>query len=422
MTYAQALDFLYSRLPMYQRIGSAAYKKDLTNTIALLDALGNPHVGLKCVHVAGTNGKGSTSHALASILQEAGYKTGLYTSPHLKNFTERIRINGCELTEDYVVSFVRNNKSTIEQINPSFFEVTVAMAFDYFKKVKVDVAVIEVGLGGRLDSTNVVSPEVSVITNIGFDHMDLLGNTLQEIAREKAGIIKPGIPVVVSERQPEVDEVFIETADRNQSALIFSGIDVEDGGLEEMHRIFKVNGKIFLTDILPGYFLKNVPGILESVEVLKSSGWHISNFAVEAGFMGIAKNTGLKGRWQVLKKNPTVVADVSHNAPGIAELIKQLAQLKFGQLHVVYGAVNDKDVGAILYLFPGTAKFYFTQSSVPRSMPVDELASLAQLAGIAGEKFVNVNDAVAQAKAVAAPDDLILITGSTFVVAELAEL
>jgi len=427
MNYQESLQYLYERLPMFQRVGAQAFKKDLTNTIRLLEGLGNPHQKFKSIHIAGTNGKGSSAHSLAAILQCAGYKTGLYTSPHLKSFTERIRIDGQEVSEEFVGEFVTRIKSLIEAINPSFFEVTVAMAFEYFNRQQVDIAVIETGLGGRLDSTNVIDPELSLITMIGKDHADMLGNTLPEIASEKAGIIKTGKPIVIGANQPELRHVFEQKATQlNASFYLSNDIQVKQIGRNTTFQTFELsaNGKVEVlkTDLIASYFLKNIPGVIRAVNVLQKKGWKVSDQAIEEGLAGVKKLTGLKGRWQVLGENPLLVADISHNEPGLAELFAQVRSLNPTQLHLAIGMVKDKDIASILNLFPRNAAFYFTQSSVPRSLPSDQLQDLAQSVGLKGESYSNVNMALSVAKKNATSSDMILICGSTFVVAEIEEL
>ncbi len=428
MNYEQVLTYLYERLPMFQRVGKVAFKKDLTNTIALLDALGNPQNDFKSVHIAGTNGKGSSAHAIASILQSAGYKTGLYTSPHLKSFTERVRLNGQEISEEYVAQFVTDNQQHIERINPSFFEVTVALAFKYFADQQVDIAIIETGLGGRLDSTNVITPLVSLITMIGFDHADMLGDTLEKIAGEKAGIIKPGIPVVIGANQLEIAHVFENKAGELKSPIYFTDVHCDQISESLTGQVFdlKKGSATMLahveTDITARYFLKNVPGVYECVHLLHDDGFVVSDEAFRHGMSAIKVSTGLKGRWQVLKSEPLTIADVSHNEPGLSILIDQINHHSEGKLHLIIGMVKDKEVDKVLKMLPEKARFYFTQSSVPRSMAATELQSKALEAGISGEAFENVNDALTVATKNAQTNDLILVCGSTFVVAEIEGL
>lgn len=425
LSYEQALEYLYSSLPVFHRVGASAYKKDLTNTIALCAALGNPERAFKSIHVAGTNGKGSTSHMLASILQSAGYNTGLYTSPHLKNFSERIRINGAEISHAFVVDFVNRIRPVVEEINPSFFETTVAMAFDYFAQGPVDVAVIEVGLGGRLDSTNVITPELSVITNISWDHKDLLGDTLEKIAYEKAGIIKPDVPVVVSERQADVAHVFAEEARQKGTPITFASdryrMERKGAGFD----ILKDNVLSLSVDSFPlqgGYQRRNVPGVIAAVELLRQRGFSIPDEALERGFREVTTLTGLKGRWQVLGQRPLTVCDTGHNEDGVREVISQIATQSFRKLHMVWGCVADKDITAILTLLPKDADYYFCQAHLPRALDAYVLAEQAAGVGLRGVVVADVNDALHRAQAAASEDDMIFIGGSTFVVAELENL
>lgn len=428
MNYQQTLEYLYGMLPMYQRIGQAALKTDLTNTLALCEALGNPQHRFRSVHIAGTNGKGSSSHALAAVLQASGYKTGLYTSPHLKDFTERIRLNGAEIPAPVVVDWVASNRSLIEEVKPSFFELTVAMAFDYFSQEEVDIAVIEVGLGGRLDSTNVIVPEVSLITNIGYDHMAILGNTLPEIAGEKAGIIKKGRPVVIGEKQPQIAEVFINKAQTLNAPLVFAtdSVKVYPSTVNFSCNITK-NGQPWISglqpDIRASYFLKNLPGVLKCAEILYEQGFsRISDQSVIHGLENIISSTGLKGRWQQISEKPLVVADVSHNPDGIKELMVQVNHAGFNSLHIIIGTVNDKDVRNVLSLLPRDAHYYFCQAGIPRALAATELEKLGWEFGLKGDVIPDVNQAIALARERAGINDLILVTGSTFVVAEIEEL
>lgn len=425
-SYSDAVQYLYANLPMFQRVGAAALKKDLTNTLKLCAALGNPHQKFKSVHIAGTNGKGSTAHMLASILQSSGYRTGLYTSPHLKEFTERIKINGAEVTQAFVVEFVNRVKPLIEAIQPSFFEITVAMAFQYFSEEKVDIAVIEVGLGGRLDSTNVITPEVSVITNIGWDHKDLLGNTLQQIAGEKAGIIKPSVPVVVSERQPEVEKVFTEKSNTVGSPLFFASdhYSAENGKADTL-TVLKDQLPVYPSVKLPlrgAYQKQNVAGVVKAVEILREKGFTISDSAVRQGFEKVMVQTGLKGRWQVLGERPLVVCDTGHNIDGIRYVVQQLKTLPCDKLHMVIGMVKDKDITEVLSVLPKEAAYYFCQAKLPRALDAGELAQRASACGLTGCVVPDVNDAKNKARQNAGASDVIFIGGSTFVVAELEEL
>ncbi len=424
-SYQDATDYLYSALPMYQRIGKAALKNDLTNTLQLCEALGHPERTFKSIHVAGTNGKGSSSHMLAAILQCAGYNTGLYTSPHLKSFTERIRINGQEVSQAFVVDFVNRMEATLDKIKPSFFEMTVGMAFDCFRRNLVEMAVVEVGLGGRLDSTNVITPEICLITNISFDHKDLLGDTLQKIAGEKAGIIKPGIPVIISERQPEVETVFLESATRNQSSLQFASdhfaLENKNGAVTIRHK-----DQVWLSGLQPElkgeYQNKNICGVAGVVHTLREMGYAISDQAVTQGIEQAASLTGLKGRWQKLSELPLVIADTGHNEQGIREVLNQITRTPHKHLHAVFGMVNDKESGAILAMLPKTASYYFCQAKIPRALDAHELASRAAQAGLQGSVVPDVNEALAEARRKAGKDDMIWVGGSTFVVAEVEGL
>ncbi len=419
--YEETLDYLYKALPMFQRIGAAAYKADLSNTIALCNALDNPQHKFKSIHVAGTNGKGSTSHMLAAILQRAGYKTGLYTSPHLKEFTERIKINGVDVSKDFVVDFVNKIQSTVEKIQPSFFELTVAMAFEYFAYAKVDVAVIEVGLGGRLDSTNVITPELSVITNISFDHKDLLGDTLEKIAAEKAGIIKPGVPVVVSQRQHEVEKVFIDTAARHGAAIEFASDHVTLDRHGNALKVF-IDGKAEI-DVVPelkgNYQRWNIPGVIASTRILRKVGFKITDDAVRDGIARAATITGLKGRWQTIRTSPLTICDTGHNEAGIAEILQQIQDTPHKHLHFVLGMVKDKDISSILKMLPKDATYYFCQARIPRAMDATTLNDLAGREGLRGQIIGDVNDAVQAATDAAHAGDIVFIGGSTFVVAEV---
>ena len=427
MTYQETLDYLFNALPMFQRIGAAAFKKDLSNTIALCTHLGNPQNQFKSVHVAGTNGKGSTSHAICSVLMEAGYKVGLYTSPHLKSFTERIKVNGVEIPENEVVHFVAENKAFLEGLKPSFFEMTVGMAFWYFAKEQVDIAVVEVGMGGRLDSTNVISPEVSVITNIGYDHMQFLGDTLEKIAAEKAGIIKPNTPVVISQRQSETSPIFEKIANEKEAPLFFAE-DFYSISKKSVHdyAIYEVedSDKSFYIEIdLKGnYQQKNLAGVLKTIALLQKLGYQITQSHLNDGLCQIVKNTGLKGRWQVLGKKPWVICDTGHNEDGIKYIIDQINEYTFNQLYMVIGMVNDKEVGKVLDLLPKDAKYIFCQANIPRAMEAEILGLEAAAKGLEGIIIKDVNKAISRAKKDASANDLIFIGGSTFVVAEIKNL
>ncbi|WP_281980553.1 bifunctional folylpolyglutamate synthase/dihydrofolate synthase [Tenacibaculum mesophilum] len=401
MTYQQVLDWMFAQLPMYQREGQSAFKKDLTNIIALCDELDNPQKKFKTIHVGGTNGKGSTSHMIASILQEAGYKVGLYTSPHLKNFTERIRINGKEMLKESVVTFIRKNKNFLEKQGLSFFEMTVGMAFEEFANQKVDVAVIEVGLGGRLDSTNIIMPEVSVITNIGLDHTQFLGETLPEIAFEKAGIIKKNIPVVIGERQKETEKVFITKAKECNTSIVFASDKKQN----------------YTTDLLGEYQKHNVTTAVIATQQLKE--FRITEENIKNGLLNVVKNTNLKGRWQVLQEKPKVICDTAHNKEGLFYTLEQLKKENYKQLHIVLGVVSDKDLSEILPMFPEKAKYYFCKPNIPRGLPVDKLKEEASEFGLMGEVFCSVSQSLEKAKVNASKEDMIYVGGSTFVVAEI---
>lgn len=423
-SYPEAVNYLYNNLPMFQRVGAAAFKKDLGNTIRLCEFLDNPHQRFKSIHVAGTNGKGSTAHLLASVLQAAGYKTGLYTSPHLKDFTERIKVNGEQVAPDFVVGFVNRIDPFVQQLSPSFFEITVAMAFEYFAREQVDVAIIEVGLGGRLDSTNVITPLISVITNISWDHKDLLGDTLPAIAFEKAGIIKPKVPVVISERQDEVADVFTAQAREKQSAIVFASdvyFVLEKG---EVIDILK-RGVPYLTGIrlpLPGSYQKqNIPGVMQTIEQMRDH-FVISDQHIREGIEGVLVRTGLKGRWQQINSSPTVVCDTGHNEAGIRQVMQQISRQQFRKLFIIWGMVKDKDTGAILRLLPQHAYYYFCQAKIPRAMDAHVLCVEAAKFGLKGVAVPDVNEAKTRALSQAQSDDFIFIGGSTFVVAEIDEL
>ena len=427
MLYQEAIDYLYTRLPMFTRDGASAFKKDLTNSVKLCGALGNPHRRFSAVHVAGTNGKGSTSHMLAAILQTAGYKTGLYTSPHLVDFRERIRINGVPIDESFVVKFVEDNIPLIEQIQPSFFELTMAMAFTHFADQKVDIAIVETGLGGRLDSTNIITPLLSVITNIGYDHTNMLGTTLPEIAGEKAGIIKPGIPVVVSEWQPEISAVFERVAEDKQSRLVFAAHQwdiASEGQATGCLRVSVVDRHIgksdeYALDLRGSYQVRNLPGVLESVVALRSAGYAITDLHVHEALKQVQRLTGLRGRWETLSHHPLVICDTGHNEDGWREVLANIGATPHAALHMVIGVMRDKDLDKMLPVLPQNAQYYFCQVAMPRALPSGELQNRAQRYGLRGDCFFNVVDAVQAAKSRAQPDDLIFVGGSTFVVADL---
>lgn len=426
LSYEATLQFLYANLPMFQRVGAAAYKADLTNTIALCEELGNPQYQFKSVHIAGTNGKGSSSHMLAAILQTAGYKTGLYTSPHLKEFTERIRINGNEVSKSFVIDFVERIRPAIERIQPSFFEITVAMAFDYFAQQKVDIAIIEVGLGGRLDSTNVINPLASLITNISWDHKELLGDTLPKIASEKAGIIKPQVPVIISERQTDVAAVFVAKANASKSHIQFASemyeVDSSTEGNFHIHNRETGSNMNLSLDLKGTYQRKNVAGVLAIVDVLRKNGFTISNDHVVHALQNTTTLTGLKGRWQKLSEQPLIICDTGHNEGGIREVVQQIRQQKYNRLWIVLGCVKDKDLQAVLSLLPKEAYYFFCQAKIPRALDATELMKQSVAVGLTGEVISDVNQAVRAAKQRSSKEDFIFIGGSTFVVAEIDEL
>jgi dihydrofolate synthase/folylpolyglutamate synthase len=430
MTYKQTLEYLFAKLPMYQRVGAAAYKANLDNTIAICAALGNPEKKLKCIHIAGTNGKGSSSHMLAAILQQAGYKTGLYTSPHLTDFRERIKVNGKMIPQAEVVKFVEAYKEPFEKIEPSFFEWTVGLAFDHFVKEEVDIAVIEVGLGGRLDSTNVINPVACLITNIGMDHMNLLGDTLPKIAAEKAGIIKARVPVVISQTQLEVISVFNNTAKDLKAPVEFADKNFKIQSYEHKADTLSVTvlnkkinqSNVYELDLRGSYQLKNLQGVLNMVDVLRSKGFMIEEKEVTSALKQVQKMTGLRGRWETLSEKPLVIADTGHNEDGIKEVMENINRYPFNKLHIVLGMVNDKELGKILKLFPKDATYYFCKASIPRALDENELSALAKKAGLIGATFKTVPEALAKAKKQAKAKDLIFVGGSTFTVADaLAE-
>lgn len=423
MNYQKTLEWLFAQLPMYQREGQAAYKANLDNTLTLDKHFGAPHQQFKTIHVGGTNGKGSVSHMLASILQEAGYKTGLYTSPHLKDFRERIKINGEMVSEEYVIDFVEQNKTLFSKIKPSFFEMTVAMAFKYFADQNVDIAVIEVGLGGRLDSTNIITPLVSIITNISFDHMALLGDTLEKIAHEKAGIIKPGVPTIIGTRDKTSDFVFEQKAKECNSSIEFASDNWE--GERESNNTYHLHNRknICYNNLHPDlgglYQRKNIPAILEAVLALQTQGINISDAHVHEGIAHTVRNTGLLGRWQELSHTPYTVCDTGHNIDGLTEVVAQLATCTYRKLHFVIGMVNDKDIDSVLHILPKNALYYFCKASIPRAMDEHLLAEKANANDLHGDIYPTVAEAYQAAKNAATPDDMIYIGGSTFVVAEV---
>lgn len=429
MTYEETLDYLYAQLPMFSRIGAAAYKTDLHNTIALCTALDNPHTKFKSIHVAGTNGKGSTSHMLAAILQKAGYKTGLYTSPHLHDFRERIKINGEMIRQDFIVDFVARTKKLAEEIEPSFFELTMVMAFEYFAQEKVDIAIIETGLGGRLDSTNIIMPIVSVITNIGYDHMNILGDTLELIAFEKAGIIKPNTPVVIGEYTDITKPIFLAKAKECNAPIyfaqdIFSASNIQLTTKELHCDITDIKENItesFTLDLNGFYQTKNLCAVLYTEEILLQNGFTITGATEKYALAHVKELTGLYGRWDVIHEQPTIALDVAHNEDGIKQVLTQILNYKIEntKVHFVLGMVKDKDIDKVLTLLPKDAHYYFSNAHIPRAMIATELKDKAALQDLSGDSFDNVNDAIASAKEKAAKDDLIIVCGSVFLVGEV---
>jgi dihydrofolate synthase/folylpolyglutamate synthase len=428
MTYQETLDYIFHKLPMYSRMGSAAFKKDLTNIRLLCGQLGNPQQQFKTIHVAGTNGKGSVSHMLAAVFSAAGYKTGLYTSPHLYDFRERIRINGAMIPETFVTEFVESQKAIIERIEPSFFEITVAMAFQYFANEKVDVAIIEVGLGGRLDSTNIITPELSIITNIGWDHMNLLGSSLEAIAGEKGGIIKESVPVVVGKKHPQTQPVFKRLAAEKAAPLYFA----EDFYQQRRYQLDTTSltvtykrdhsSELEVKTDLPGiYQVENLPTVLTAVDVLRRQGWQLPEVTVLQALTEVKKRTGLGGRWDVLQHHPTVVLEVAHNEDGMQKMLQHVAELSFDALHLVLGMVKDKEVEKVLELLPPSAHYYFTQADIPRALPAEDLQAKAAAHGLHGKVYSNVNAALDAAKKASGKNDLIIVCGSIFLVAEVTQ-
>ena len=403
MNYQETLSWMFNRLPMFQTQGKTALNNKLDNILVFTSVLGNPQTKFKSLHIAGTNGKGSSSSMLASILQEAGYKVGLYTSPHLKDFRERIKINGKEIPEDYVVSFIAKNKPFLEEYHLSFFEMTVGMAFSYFENEKVDIAVIEVGLGGRFDSTNIIIPEVSLITNISKDHTDILGDTLPKIAFEKAGIIKENVPVVISEYQEETAPVFTAKAKEMNAPIIFAN-HIETS---------------LTTDLQGAYQEKNIKGVIAVTELLIHQGWDITPENIAQGLLHVVHNTNLKGRWQTLGSYPTIVCDTGHNVGGLTYVMEQLKKQTYTNLHIVVGFVKEKDVNSVLELFPKEATYYFCSPAIARGLNVDTLKEIATAKGLQGDAYSSVSEALNAAKAQALPTDFIFVGGSTFVVAEV---
>jgi len=428
MTYEQTVEYLFTRLPLFSRIGAAAYKENLDNTIHLCASLGNPEKQFRSIHIAGTNGKGSVSHMLAAILQEAGYKTGLYTSPHLRDFRERIRINGEMIDRDFVVRFTKHIQPQIDKLKPSFFEITVAMAFAWFAEQKTDIAVIETGLGGRLDSTNVIIPELSVITNIGWDHMNLLGDTLEKIAGEKAGIIKKNIPVVVGEVLPETITVFEKKAAELAAPLSIAAEKRQalDWKWTEHHQLqievaeqHKTDHQVYRLDLSGLYQTRNLLTVLEACARLRERGWNITEAHIKTALQKVKKTTGLHGRWELLQQHPRVIVDVAHNEAGLRMLVEQLELTPYKNLHIVLGMVKDKEVEKALAVLPPHAQYYFTQARLPRALEAGQLARLGHEKGLQGNVYPHVQEALDAAKQTANPEDLILVCGSVFLVGEL---
>ena len=439
MDYQETLDYLYSQLPMYTRIGAAAYKKDLYNTIALCNAFGNPERKFRTVHVAGTNGKGSTSHMLAAIFDQAGYKTGLYTSPHLKDFRERIKWSGNGpakqglqmIPKEFVIDFTQRAKQLITDLEPSFFELTVAMAFEFFAIEKVDIAIIETGLGGRLDSTNIIVPELSIITNIGWDHMNILGDSLQQIAYEKAGIIKPGTPVVIGETLPVTKPVFINKAQTENAEIIFAektyqiGNSIFEPGKLQCELIHsETNHIIKVTSDLPGvYQQKNIRTVVTALDQLRKKGFDLLEEIVTTALQQVKKLSGLHGRWELIQEKPYVILDVGHNEDGIKQILSNIEFLGVpnGNVHIIIGMVKDKEIDHVLQLFPTHFRFYFTNAHLPRALPAAELQAMAKVYGLVGNAYDDVNEALADARKTADQNEYIIVCGSVFVVGEVRE-
>lgn len=427
MNYQETIDFLFNSLPMYHRIGKAAYKADIKNTVAMMNHLNNPHKKFKSIHIAGTNGKGSVSHMMASILQESGLKVGLYTSPHLIDFRERIRINGKMITQEQVSSWVTCHLDFLKSNELSFFEMTVGLAFDIFAQEQVDIAVIEVGMGGRLDSTNIISPLLSVITNIGFDHTQFLGDTLDKIAYEKAGIIKPNTPVVIGQTQQETTPVFLQKAHEMHSTILFADQNISINNLEEYSDkfIFDIihNGTTIAHNYqcpLGGFYQqKNLVTLFQSILTLQTLGVPISGIHIEKGIKNVVTNTGFHGRWETIGHNPLTICETAHNSDGITSMLKKLESIDYKELHIIYGCVNDKDFTSILKMLPKNAHYYYTEPNVPRKMPVERLCETANKIGMTGKLFTNVHKAIDYVRYNAHKDDLILITGSIFLIADV---
>jgi len=427
MNYQETIHYLFSRLPMFSRIGAAAFKKDLTNIQKLSEFLGDPYKTFKSIHIAGTNGKGSVSHMLAAILQTAGYKTGLYTSPHLKDFRERIKINGEMVSKDFIVDFTERIKVVSEEIEPSFFEITVAMAFEYFAEQKIDVAIIETGLGGRFDSTNIVTPELSVITNIGWDHMNILGDSLEKIAFEKAGIIKQNIPVIIGEVLPETDRIFSEVAKERKAARsiatdkrqVINWHWKKHELIVEVAQQNRTDHQLYHLDLAGIYQTKNLITVLETCSCLQEKGWNIEEQDVRTGLQHTKKLTGLHGRWDVIRQKPLIVLDVAHNEDGVKMLMEQVEVTDHDHLHIVLGVVKDKEVEKILGFFPRLADYYFTRADIPRALDAQTLKEKAAAFGLKGETYPDVNQAIKAVLAKATKQDMILVCGSIFLVGEV---
>ncbi|CAH0994946.1 Folylpolyglutamate synthase [Emticicia aquatica] len=436
MTYDETIDYLYSLLPVFHRQGEIAFKADLSNILKISEYLGNPHLKFRSIHIAGTNGKGSTSHFIAAILQSAGYKTGLYTSPHLKDFVERFRINGVSIEKANIVSFINKHKAFIEHLKPSFFELSVGIAFDFFARENVDIAVIEVGLGGRLDSTNIITPILSVITNIGFDHVNILGDTLPKIALEKAGIIKQNVPIVISERNSETEGVFISKATEMNSEIFFASdkyrvVPNNSNNIFLQVDVYKLNKlsnefNIYIENLEPQLFgtyqVKNLTGVLQVVECLNNLRFDISDDAIKNGISNVVELTSLKGRWQVLDKDPLTICDTGHNEHGLKIVLEQIEKLNVRQKFFILGFVKDKNVDDLLNLFPKDGIYCFTQANTPRSLPSEKLLEIAESISMSGYSIVSVNEALKFVKNLAKKDDFIYIGGSTYIVAELNDI
>ena len=427
MTYQETIDYLYARLPLFSHTGAAAYKTDLTNTNILCKSLGDPQNKIKTIHVAGTNGKGSTSHMLAAIFQESGLKTGLYTSPHLKDFRERIRIDGEMISEQFIINFVEGIKNITEEISPSFFEVTVAMAFDYFAQEKVDIAIIETGLGGRLDSTNIINPELSIITNIGYDHMNILGYSLEEIASEKAGIIKKNTSVIIGETLPETKDIFLKKAADSNALIIFAeeeytinDVDFKDNYLEiVLQQRNEIKEEVYRTDLTGLYQQKNIRTVITAIKHLIELGYDLKQENINNALLKVKELTGLHGRWEIVSNDPLIVLDVAHNEDGIRLLTEQLKMYSYNNLHIVFGIVKDKEADKILSLLPKTCQYYFTNANIPRALPSPELKLKAEKYKLSGNAYHDVYSAFNAAINQASKDDMIIVCGSVFVVAEI---